>query len=82
MSTRMLEAVKSLLEDLGVDMEMLGGGISEETKLKTDLGLEGDDLTDFIMEVEEHYDISISDDAVEQAKTVGDVIKIVESNFK
>jgi acyl carrier protein len=48
--------------------------IRETHLLVHDLGLDSLDLVECSMEAEEEFDISISDDFVEQAKTVGDVV--------
>jgi acyl carrier protein len=48
--------------------------IRETHLLVHDLGLDSLDMVECSMEAEEEFDISISDDFVEQAKTVGDVV--------
>jgi acyl carrier protein len=55
--------------------------IRETHLLVHDLGLDSLDLVECSMEAEEEFDISISDDFVEQAKTVGDVVDGVSAQI-
>ncbi len=44
-----------------------------------DLGLDSLDIVELIMSVETEWDIIVEDDAVIKFKTVGDVVKYIES---
>ncbi|MBN2475352.1 MAG: acyl carrier protein [Pirellulales bacterium] len=46
----------------------------ESSALEGDLGLDSLDIVEFAMEVEEHFGITIGDDAVEQSRTIGAVV--------
>jgi acyl carrier protein len=52
--------------------------ISEETNIARDLGLDSLAIMNFIMALEDEYDISIPLDRVAQVETVGDLEKAIE----
>ncbi|MDX1964268.1 MAG: acyl carrier protein [Pirellulales bacterium] len=43
-----------------------------------ELGADSLDAVEFVMEIEERYDISFPEDAAEQIKTVGDAIRYIQ----
>lgn len=54
-----------------------------ETKITMDttweeIGADSIDLVDLISELEDEFDISISDDSIEDLKTVGDVVNLID----
>lgn len=51
--------------------------ISEDSKLKLDLGLDSVDLLEYVWQLEEAFGISISDDYLGRITTVGDAIDVV-----
>ena len=73
----MLEKIKALLaEELGVNADE----ITAETSFKEDLGADSLDMVDLVMSIEEEFDIEVPDEAVENIKTVGDVVAYIENN--
>ena len=52
--------------------------INEDTVLMADLGLSSLDLINIAYLVEEEFDIEIPDRAIQDFKTVGDVIQFIE----
>jgi acyl carrier protein len=52
--------------------------ISEDTNIARDLGLDSLAIMNFIMALEDEYDISIPLDRVAQVETVGDLEKAIE----
>lgn len=64
-----------LKESLGVD----AAEVTEEAHLVDDLGADSLDSVEIIMEVENKCNVTISDDEGMTVKTVGDLIKLVES---
>ena len=52
--------------------------VSGKTNFQQDLNLDSIDSLELIMELEDIYDISISDADAAKIKTVGDVIKLVD----
>lgn len=51
----------------------------DELHLIADLGASSLDIYEMAMELEKAFVIEISDDAIEQAKTVGEVIAVVDA---
>ena len=54
-----------------------------ETKITNDttweeIGADSIDLVDLISELEDEFDISIPDDSIEDLKTVGDVVNLID----
>ena len=73
----MLEKIKALLaEELGVNADE----ITAETSFKEDLGADSLDMVDLVLSIEEEFDIEVPDEAVENIKTVGDVVAYIENN--
>ena len=77
------EKLKDIIaEQLGVD----GGevtaeaNIQAETDLQEDLGADSLDVVDLITTIEDEFDLSIPDEAVEEIKTVGDIVSYIEKN--
>lgn len=58
-------------------------GIAEtEIKMETtfeDLGADSLDIVELIMAIEEEYDIQVSDEEAEKAKSVGDVVNYINT---
>lgn len=71
------DKVKELIvEQLDVDEDNVTSGAS----IQDDLGADSLDVVDLVMSLEEEFDIEIPDDAVENIKTVGDIVKYIEDN--
>ena len=67
-----LEDVKQIVaEQLGADSER----IREEHLLEEDLGCDSLTLVEITMEVEEHFDISISDEQADRVRRVRDIVE-------
>ena len=52
--------------------------VSDNTNIARDLGLDSLAIMNFIMALEDEYDISIPLDRVAQVETVGDLVKAIE----
>ena len=71
------ERVKDVLVDqLGVDESE----ITEEASFQEDLDADSLDLVELIMELEDQFDIKISDEQAQQIQTVGQAIDYVTSH--
>lgn len=69
-----LDLVRShLAEELEVD----AGRISAETRFKEDLDADSLDLYELVMELEDRYEISVSEQQAAKIKTVGDAVEFV-----
>ncbi len=72
-----LEKVKSIVADqLDVEEEK----VTAEASITEDLGADSLDVVDLVMSIEEEFDIEIPDEAVEDIKTVGDIVKYIENH--
>lgn len=72
-----LDRVKKIIVDrLGVDESK----IALEASFKEDLGADSLDVVELVMELEDEFDMEISDEDAEKITTVGDVVKYIESN--
>ncbi len=71
------EKLKDIIaEQLGVD----GGEVTAEANIQDDLGADSLDVVDLITTIEDEFDLSIPDEAVEEIKTVGDIVSYIEKN--
>jgi len=50
---------------------------SDNAMIKEDLGADSLDATELIMELEDEFDIDITDDEADKVKTVGDIIELI-----
>ena len=66
----LLQDVKQIIaEQMAVQIDQ----IDENTALIEDLGCDSLDVVEISMEVEEHFDISIPDEAGENTRTIGEL---------
>jgi len=71
-----LERITNILTDkLGVDKNE----VNLESKIVDDLGADSLDAVELIMEIEKEFNIAIHDDIAQEAKTIQDLVTIVES---
>ena len=59
-----------------VDKESL----SMDTTFQGDLNADSLDLVELIMELEEHYDLSIPDEDAQEIASIGDAVRYIEEN--
>jgi len=75
----MFESFKNfLVEDLRVNPN----DITMEAELAGDLGINSLELADLVYSCEEKYNITIDDEELHNFRTVGDVVKYLESTQK
>ena len=71
------DKIKELIvEQLGADED----AVTSEANIQDDLGADSLDIVDLIQTIEDEYDLSIPDEAVENIKTVGDIVAYIENN--
>ena len=72
-----LERVKKIIVDrLGV----YESKITLEASFKEDLGADSLDVVELVMELEDEFDLEISDEDAEKITSVGEVVKYIESH--
>lgn len=72
-----LEKVKVILSE---QFDVEEDKISPETSLVEDLGADSLDVVDLIMSLEDEFEIEIPDEEIENIKTVGELVKFIESS--
>ena len=77
--SEIFEQVKKLvIEQLGVDKDK----VALESSFIGDLGADSLDTVEFIMALEDKFNIEIPDEDAEKIKTVGDAVSYVEEKIK
>lgn len=67
-----------VVDRLGVDESE----IKMEASFRDDLGADSLDVVELVMELEDEFDMEISDDAAEKIATVGDAVSFIETKVK
>ena len=74
MSDSLEQKVRSLVaEQLGVD----AADVTPQASILDDLGADSLDVVELVMALEEHFDIEVPDEDVEELRTVADVERYV-----
>ena len=55
--------------------------VTESLSLKDDLDADSVDLMEFILTLEDEFNIEISDEEIDQLQSVGDVVKIIQGKW-
>ena len=75
MSTVFERVSKVVVDRLGVDESE----VKLEASFREDLGADSLDVVELVMELEDEFDMEISDEDAEKIATVGDAISYIES---
>lgn len=67
-----------IVEQLDVEED----AVTMEASITEDLGADSLDVVDLVMSIEESFDVEISDEEVENIKTVGDIVKYIENKVE
>jgi acyl carrier protein len=79
---RVIAGDRPVLDEISTIFEQVLGHpvkISEGTDIVEDLGMDSLGVMNFVMAIEDFYDISIPLDRIAQVQTVGDLIHAVEA---
>ncbi|NIK75659.1 acyl carrier protein [Paenibacillus castaneae] len=75
--SEVVDRVKRIVIDrLGVDE----AEVTIEASFKDDLGADSLDVVELVMELEDEFDMEISDEDAETITTVGEVVKYIQSH--
>ncbi|MPN03075.1 Acyl carrier protein [bioreactor metagenome] len=66
-----------LAEQLDIDEDL----ITSESSIVDDLGADSLDIVDLVMSLEDEFDTEIPDEAIENIKTVGDIVHYIEETL-
>ena len=75
MSTVLERVTKVIVDRLGVDESE----VKLEASFRDDLGADSLDVVELVMELEDEFEMEISDDDAEKVTTVGDTVSYIES---
>ena len=59
-----------------------GAVLSAATDISTDLNIDSVTVMDFVMEVEDHFNIEIPLNILAETRTIGDLAKVIEARAK
>ncbi len=76
MANTVERVTKIIVDRLGVEESKA----TLEASFKDDLGADSLDVVELVMELEDEFDMEISDDDAEKIATVGDTVNYIESN--
>lgn len=76
MSDVLARVTNIIVDRLGVDKDQ----VTLEASFKEDLSADSLDVVELIMELEDEFNLEISDEDAEKISTVGDVVNYIESH--
>ena len=71
------EKIKKIISE---QLEVNAEDITLESNIMDDFDADSLDLVDIVMSVEDEFGVEVPEEAVENLKTVGDVVKFIEEN--
>ncbi len=71
---------EKLREMISEQLEISEELITLESDLMEDFDADSLDLVDLVMSIEDEFGVEVPEEAVEELKTVGDVVKFIEEN--
>ncbi len=77
MATVLERVTKVIVDRLGVDESE----VKLEASFREDLGADSLDVVELVMELEDEFDMEISDEDAEKIATVGDAINYIEGKL-
>ena len=79
MSTQTIETLSErVLELAGIQADIPKEQISLESQFVTDLGFDSLDFIEFVMVVEDEFDIAVSDEESDKIMTVRDAVEAIQ----
>ena len=71
------EKIRDILVD---QLDLEPDEIKMESALLEDLGASSLDVVDLVMSIEDEFELEVTDEALENMKTVGDAVRYIEEN--
>jgi len=71
------EVLRLVRDHLAEELEVDSGRIAEGTRFREDLDADSLDLYELVMELEDRYGISVSEEQAARIETVGDAVAFV-----
>jgi acyl carrier protein len=71
------QVMAKVREHLSTELEVSAGEISDATRFRDDLDADSLDLYELVMELEDTYGISVSEEEASRIETVGDAVDFV-----
>ncbi len=71
------EVFELVRDHLAEELEVGAAAIGEDTRFKQDLDADSLDLYELVMELEDRYGISVSEEQAAEIETVGDAVSFV-----
>lgn len=79
---RVIEVIFDKVRDIIVDqLDVNENDVTMDASIIDDLGADSLDVVDLIMSFEEEFDVEIPDEEVENIKTVGDIVRYIETEI-
>jgi acyl carrier protein len=75
------EVMDKVREHLVTELEIEPGEVADATRFKEDLDADSLDLYELVMELEDSYGISVSEEEASRIKTVGDAVDFVVAHL-
>lgn len=73
---------EKIQEALAEQFEVEPEKITKDTDIINDLGADSLDLVELIMDLEDEYNVKITDESIYEHKTVGDIATFIETLVK
>lgn len=70
------KVVSIIAEQLGISEE----SINISSDVVKDLGADSIDIVQLLMEMEDEFGVTVTEDDADRLKTVGDIVKIIDEN--
>lgn len=72
-----LEKIKEIIAS---QFDVAEESITMDTTVADDLGADSLDIVEVLMSIEDEFDVEIPDEAIEDIKSVGDLVNYIESH--
>ncbi len=73
--------LEKIIEIIAAHLGSDADEITEDTNIADELGADSLDIVEILIEIENEFDVSISDEEIPNLKTVRDIVEYVESNI-